>query len=129
MLHAARRFVTIVEEGREVSPRELIALLDHLESECASLPERFDDRDLPDPEIPDYDERRRKAAVVCPYLGLTADGMDGIDDVADIYGDLLEVLERLRCNGEDDAMWYYKLSYRSHLRSHIRSLRRQLVAG
>ena len=47
---------------------------------------------------------------------------DAIDDLADIVGDLEEVVWRSENIGSEDAHWYFKFLYRSHWGKHLREL-------
>jgi hypothetical protein len=48
---------------------------------------------------------------------------DGIDDLADIAGDLSEVLWRLENVGSEDAVWYFRFLYSAHWGRHLHNLR------
>jgi len=47
---------------------------------------------------------------------------DSIDDLADLLGDLVEVLWRWDNTSSIDALWHLDLSYRQHWGSHLRAL-------
>jgi hypothetical protein len=53
---------------------------------------------------------------------------DRIDDVADIAGELMEVVWRWENNGPADAVWYFRFSYEGHWGRHLHDLRRYLHA-
>jgi hypothetical protein len=119
---------------------ELVRVLDRL-SLCAHRgPEGTpgDDMDPPDSR---YAALRLAAERRFPSLGFypSADPStsydeaeilygDAYDDLADIASDLSEVAWRWTNVGPDDAIWYFKLLYRSHWGNHLHDLRRYLHA-
>jgi len=47
---------------------------------------------------------------------------DAIDDLTDIILDLLEIKWRKEHNSKEDALWYFKLIFKSHTQMHILGL-------
>jgi hypothetical protein len=101
----------------------------------------LDEDDTPDPPVQDYGPLRDQAVRSFPGLGYyhssssvpleveenaTLTLGDGIDDVADITGELLEVMWRWENNGPADAVWYFRFSYEAHWGRHLHSLRSYL---
>lgn len=53
---------------------------------------------------------------------------DAHDDLADIARDLTQIVWRWKNVSPEDALWYFKLLYRSHWGNHLHDLRRYLHA-
>jgi hypothetical protein len=85
-----------------------------------------DDSETPDPPRQEYQQLRGQAIRCFPELGhyhwpsslpfeaeveATLTLGDGIDDVADITGEMAEVLWRWENTGPADAVWYFRFSY------------------
>lgn len=51
---------------------------------------------------------------------------DAIDDLADIAGDLTEVLWHFENSGEENGNWGFRFGYQHHWGDHLRSLRNYL---
>jgi hypothetical protein len=96
----------------------------------------FDDRDWPDPPDVDYSVRRARVSQRFPRLGYyniasdicgqpgegNVNVGDAADDLADILGDLSEVVWRWENTSREDAIWHLQLTYRYHWGGHLRSL-------
>ena len=126
----ALEFIKRIESGDIIEKDELLILLSKLEGEAESLPDRFDTREYLEFDGIEYETRWQMAARVCPYLGLFEDGeyyLDGVDDVADIYGDLKQVEWSLNNTSDDDAIWHYKFLYTHHFKDHIADLKKQIT--
>lgn len=96
----------------------------------------FDKREYPDPPERDYEATRKSVGKLFPSLGFYNTALDvsdeigqttlgiedAIDDIADIAGDLIEVLWRLNNTSEDDALYHFHLYFRSHWGRHLREL-------
>jgi hypothetical protein len=122
-------FLNLIESKILINKNELEQWLDIIEKEVPQ--EYFDFFDDCDPHSHkmSYDERRRLASSSCPYLGLEeveGEWLDGIDDLADIVGDLQEVKWCIKNTSLDDARWYYRHNYHSHFAEHIQSIRKIL---
>jgi hypothetical protein len=98
----------------------------------------LDDTDTPDPPSQDYRQLRDQAVRCFPELGYyhtpsslpleieseaTLTLGDGIDDVADITGELTQIVWRWENNGSAEAVWYFRLGYESHWGRHLHDLR------
>jgi hypothetical protein len=103
----------------------------------------LDGSETPDPPRQDYQKLRDQAVLCFPELGYyhspsslpfeveeqaTLTLGDGIDDVADITGEMAEILWRWQNNGPADAAWYFRFSYEAHWGRHLHSLRSYLHA-
>lgn len=116
------------------SDEQLARALDELVMAYHDAPEGFPADD--DREPPREDVRVRLArlgrrfpeygfyALADPTEPLNEEGLvgDAIDDLADIAGDLEEVVWRHENLGPDDAHWHFKLGFRSHWGTHLRDL-------
>jgi len=51
---------------------------------------------------------------------------DAIDDLADIYGDLIGVSWLWENSGEADAVWHFRFGYQTHWGRHLLDLRSYL---
>ena len=131
---AVRRFLSLLREGEPPSNERLAQALDELVIVYHDAPEgdpAEDDRDPPDSNFNDrygsLGSRFPKLgyyAVADPAEAINDEHLcgDAIDDLADIEGDLTEVLWRFENIGADDAHWHFKLLFRSHWGRHVRSL-------
>lgn len=52
---------------------------------------------------------------------------DAIDDIADIYGDLKEVIWRWENNSPEDALYHHQFLFRIHWGLHLRNLQLYLI--
>ena len=141
---AARRFLMLLQEGNPPSDRELARALDELAITYHEAPEGDlgeDDAERPTAEQPArpkaYDNWKKlygELAARFPNYGYyaTADPTqpvveaamvgDAIDDLADIVGDLEDVVWRSENIGSDDAHWHFKFHYQAHWGMHLREL-------
>lgn len=131
---AARRFLSLVLEGTPPADAVLARALDELALAYHDTPDgdpHDDERELPKTDhqgtrsrlsarFPQYshypvawpssdpDER--------PLIG------DAIDDLADICGDLQNIVWRFEVLGGDDAHWHFKFLYQIHWGRHLRQV-------
>lgn len=115
---------------------ELIFALDRLAISSHKIEYKFDETDYPDNSSFDLSAIRKKvdkrfpdlgsyniAIDVCEKIGESeiATG-DAIDDLTDITLDLLRVRWRFENTSNNDALWHFELSFRSHWGRHLRDL-------
>lgn len=115
---------------------KLIFALDRLAILSHKIEYKFDETDYPDKSNFDYSAIRKKVDKRFPVLGLyniTIDvsekigesviaTSDAIDDLTDITLDLLNVRWRFENTSNNDALWHFELSFRSHWGRHLRDL-------
>lgn len=139
-------FIHLIEEGKGDAAQnesELIQVLDALAYAIHFAQYKNNDAvDTADPERKQYEDDRlmvkrrfedfghyNRAEYVLTKVGESEVLVgDAIDDLADIYGELKEVLWRWKHNGVDDAFWYFRSFYYYHWQNHLRSLQSYLVA-
>jgi hypothetical protein len=144
ILHAIYDYLGLLDGNSE--PRSkigtLAAALDRLAVGFHSAPHGKPDLSDVNPPTRDGKRLREMAAASFPQLGHYNTPMhihervgdthiavgDAINDLADIAGDLEEVLWRWQNTGEDDALWHYKSLYRIHWGRHLHDLRSYLHA-
>ena len=132
---AARRFLILVREGFPPSDQPLARSLDELAVAYHEAPEGDPTEDeVEAPEREDYRERYARLGERFPDYGYYSiadwsDALnkeclvaDAIDDLADIVGDLTEVVWRFDNIGPDDAHWYFKFLFEAHWGRHLRHL-------
>jgi len=111
------QFLNLLESGVYLDRAELWQWLDILEKEIPQESNCYEDGDR---QQMSYQKRRELVSLSCPYLRLKEiddDWLDGVEDLADILGDLQRVKWCL-----DDAKWHYHFYYYSHFQEHIRSI-------
>lgn len=115
---------------------ELIVELDNLALLVSNVDFEFDKKDYPDSPKLDYVEIRRCVEARFPTLSFynSAEGVeseigkptilvgDAIDDLTDIVRDLKEVLWCFKNTSNNDALWHFQTSFRSHWGRHLREL-------
>lgn len=115
---------------------KLITALDELVFSVNHVEFEFDEAEYPEPPEEDYDVIRNVVEKRYPSLGFYNMPLeisekvgetevsigDAIDDIADIVGDLKEVLWRFENTSVADALWHYEFSFRSHWGRHLREL-------
>lgn len=93
----------------------------------------FDENDYSDFDTTEYIDVRLNVSSNFPSFGLyhnlsesnkikkKADLVmgDAVDDLTDIILDLLEIKWRAETNSENDAWWYFELSFYSHTQQHL----------
>ena len=133
-ISAIRRFLSVLRDGDPPSDERLAYALDELVMAYHAAPEGEPAKGDPHPPDKNWNGRYASLGKRFPQLGYYAvadpaeavnnEPMcgDGIDDLADIEGDLREALWRFENLGADDAHWHFKLSFRSHWGRHARSL-------
>jgi len=130
---AARCFVQLVMEGERPSLERLARALDELALAYHGTPEGEPSEDDATPQRTDYRARYSKIATRIPALGLYASVSpkenleeasygDAVDDLADIVGDLEEVIWRCENLGDEDANWYFRWAFETHWGRHLRDL-------
>lgn len=96
----------------------------------------FDEKEYDDAPNNDYKNIRSKIELRFPKIGYyniareISENLentelvigDAVDDLADIVGDLLDVLWYFKNTSEDDALWHLEQSYISHWGLHLRNL-------
>jgi hypothetical protein len=132
-------FIRIVEASGMDPNERLEALpgsLDALACAVHRASFTFDERDFPDAPRVTLNASRALVTSHFPALGYynLADPTtqeigsaaivvgDGIDDIADIYADLKDVLWYWDNTSVDDALWHFTHSFGSHWGLHLRSL-------
>ena len=118
--------------------RQLVLALDRLVAVYFQT-EDIEPGDEVDAPQKDYPNLYRRAADAYPELGLYpyADPggdpgedepmvADAIDDLADIAGDLKEVLWHFENSSEANAIWEFRFGYQHHWGDHLHSLRNYL---
>lgn len=129
--------IIVTDEGEEADRiQKLIVSLDELALAANKVNDTFDERDYPEPPPLDYAETRKNIARLFPSLGIynvvldVSDQIaqttlaigDSTDDMADITGDLEQVLWRFKNTSEDDALFNFKFLFRIHWGMHLRNL-------
>ena len=128
--------ITSNEDGETERIQKLILCLDELAVLSNKVDYTFDERDYPDPPERDYKALRDCIGKLFPSLGFYNSPSDiseevgksaiaigdAIDDMADIAGDLKEVVWRFDNTSENDALFHLQLYFRSHWGMHLRSL-------
>jgi len=138
-LKTCREFVDLLEQGDigdcDSAELRLVVLLDKLAFQRSIAKPVFDDR-APDPPDIEYEKRRKLAERTFPKFGFynTVDEIednisgtkilvgDAIDDIADIYGDLKDVLWVAETGFEKEAIYDFVESYKIHWGMHLREL-------
>ena len=140
----ADSFVALIRRGEgttEANEAALHRLLDQLESARDCVEFDFDDRAYPEPPDWPYEARR---ALVCerfarygmydatdPARDLGHEDMtyvaDAIDDIADIAGELFDVVWLWEHTSQGNALWYFHFSYGAHWGKHLRELKSYLL--
>ncbi|WP_394270032.1 DUF5063 domain-containing protein [Qipengyuania sp.] len=139
--HAIERFLGQLDRDPtddQIGLRSLAISLDNLVSVYFTTVD-VEPTDGPDAPAMDYSSFARRANRAFPELGsypyadpggesgqdelLVA---DAIDDIADIAGDLSEVLWLLNAGREIDAIWDFRFGYQYHWGDHLHSLRHYL---
>lgn len=129
---AIRRFLAIIQEGTPPSTAELARALDELALAMHDAPDGDPaDEDTQPPER-DYHSLRagldarfpglNSYQVVCPIGPETVVTASAHDDLADIVGDLNEVVWRYENVGADDAHWHLHFLFLHHWGVHLREL-------
>jgi len=136
-------YVNLIEQGigsEEENEKELIKLLDELAYYMHYVEYEYDETDYPDEDDKRKEGSRGAAEKRFPQFGHynQADEVlsninetkilvgNAHDDVADIYGDLKEVLWRWENNSEADALWCFQDSFGFHWEYHLRHLQNYL---
>lgn len=139
-LAAVRRFLALLIEGEPPAEEELVRALDELAIAYHHTPPGKPSRGSGPPYRTDWRNTYRELAARFPALGRYAVAnmfdlsagkpmvADAIDDLADIAGDLRQVLWSAQHNGADDAHWQFRLLYRIHWGAHLRELQLYLYA-
>lgn len=138
---AARGFLTLLHDCAAPSSRELLRALDELAMAYHQSPEGDPAGHVARPPRTDYQERHASLGKRFPDYGYYAvsdpsepvdeKGMvgDAIDDLADISGDLEQVIWRFENLGPDDAHWYFRFLFEIHWGMHLRELSLYLHAN
>ncbi len=114
----------------------LITHLDKLALLAGQVTYQFDETDYPESPDNNYAQMRTIVESRFPTLGFynTCEDVsekigetsilvgDAIDDIVDILGDLKEVSWCFDNTSENDALWHFENSYRSHWGWHLREL-------
>jgi hypothetical protein len=129
-------FVELIERNEPCSIFQLERALDQLASTTHFLKEPKLTKKEQDDERLDYQTVRLKIVEKFPQLGLynvpehvtekiaeTEVGVgDAIDDLADIYVDLKNVLWHWKHSSEERALWHLWFAFTFHLKPHLRDL-------
>jgi hypothetical protein len=140
---AVRRAIEAVVdlvESTSLTPEERLSLLpcalDWLAAVAHGVSGALDPTSYPDGPSKDYQATFAMVGRHFPTLGYynvaqsitgsIAEGSicvgDAIDDIADIVGDLQDVLWRWNNTSEGDALWEFRRSFTSHWGRHLREL-------
>ena len=136
-------YLDLIKDGRESIEENLNALeivLDKLALARHFVEYTFDGNDYSDSPRFDYSHLRELAAkqfpslgyynipdTICEKVGETEIIIgDAIDDIADILGDLQELIWRWENNSPDDALFHFEITYDSHWGMHLRDLQHYL---
>ena len=132
---AVQSFLHLSTAGDTPTYRQLSIALDTLvQAHNESTDGIFSEPDA-DPPARDYERLCQQLRLRFPNLGyyplawpkddfVTGDltVADAIDDLADIIGDLREIIWRFENLGTNDALWHLKFSFQSHWGLHLRQL-------
>jgi hypothetical protein len=133
-LEAIRDFLNCVVEGAPPSKSDLAIVLDVLALSYHKAPEGEPADTQAEPPSGRYTELYRQLENRFAYFRYynAADGSevhdgklltgDPVDDLADIVGDLQEVVWRADNLGLDDAHWHFRYLYKNHWGWHLRGL-------
>lgn len=136
----ARRFSRLVLEGDPPPDATLARALDELALAYHDCPEGDPADEDGAPPVENYHERFNRLALrfqlyghypVADPLGAADQACmlgNAIDDLADITGDLDEVIWRFEHLGADDAHWHFRFLYEIHWGQHLRELSTYLYA-
>ena len=129
-IFAAQNFIHFVTEGELPTIKQLSIALDTLAQAYNEAADgAFSESDA-EPPPRDYQSVRNQLRLRFPYLGyyelawpdrgvVTS---DAIGDLADILGDLREVMWRFEYLGANDALWHFKFLFKTHWGLHLRDL-------
>jgi len=136
-IDASRRFLAFLKGDSTPSDEQLARALDELTMAYHEAPEgdpADEDVEPPSREYEQYKRRYAELGAKFPDYGyysvadwtepLSKESViaDAIDDLADIEGDLDEVIWRAENLGVDDAHWYFRFLYNIHWGRHLREL-------
>ena len=136
-------FLGYVFEAEPILDGELTELITHLDKLALSVANSnyvFDSTDYPDAPDCNYKETYEKISKRFPmlehYNGVVDVSTnisstefslgDAIDDIADIVGDLEEVLWCFKNTSVNDALWNFHNSFKTHWGRHLRDLQLHL---
>ena len=140
MLGAIQQLLFVLLEEAEPSLEQLSHALARLDLSYFETAEGDVAETENEPPRSDYAELYRQITNRFPTLGtywvVWPDGkpdadvvlVDAVDDLADIAGDLKDVLRILELHGEADARWTFRFTYQSHWGLHLSQVRRYLYA-
>jgi Domain of unknown function (DUF5063) len=144
ILDAVKQFLSLMEGAGSAEEREkaLRLALDRLALASHFTEAPFDERDHPDPPRADYQVLRERISALFPHYGFynaildvsekvgepQVGIADAIDDLSDIAMDLYEVRARWETTSEEDALFHFRLLFKSHWGQHLRSLQQYLHA-
>jgi len=132
-------FLSYVYESKPLTDSELNEFIFHLDKlalTMANLEFVFDETEYPDAPEKNYNDTYKTICSRFPMLGyynVVANISknivesevcvgDAIDDIADIVGDLEQVLWYFRNTSKDNALWHYQESFKRHWGTHLREL-------
>lgn len=130
---SARQFIDALTQGRPPTGRELLKLLDALASDYHATP-TGDPSDEDAPKGIEYQQRCAHLRTRFPQYGYYDAGDptdagsgasfvgDAIDDLADIWSDLEQVLWRFDNASPDDGHWHFRFLFEIHWGMHLRQL-------
>jgi hypothetical protein len=136
-ISSVRAFLSVIDGvASDDDETLLLSTLDQVAASTTSVQVEFDQRDWPEPPDVDYSLRRERVARRFSHLGYYniasnicgEPGESGVnvgdvsDDLADILGDLSDVLWRWENTSQADAIWHLQLTYRQHWGAHLRAL-------
>jgi hypothetical protein len=140
MLKAIRSFLDTSLTAEPPSISGVVRSLDELALAYADTPNVAPSDDMREPPEHNYDSTYGVLRLRFPDLGYytvvdplqaledPASVGDAIDDLADIAGELFEVLWRLETLGLEEAQWDFRFGYDTHWGTHLHSLRAYLHA-
>ena len=130
-------FLEFVCKGEPLEEvQALISQLDALAYSMRYVSFEFDETEYPEAPTTEYDKVRSEVIKRFPSLGYynVAEDVsknveksliiigDAIDDIADITGDLQEVMWRFNNTSHEDALWHYQNNFTYHWGRHMRDL-------
>ncbi len=139
MLQQIREVLDVVEDtsrSQSDSIEALEAVLDRLAACIHTVRFEFDGAEYPDPPSQDPTIAYQRVAKQFPSFGYYNTPLDisdkisetelavgdAISDIAEICGDLREIIWRFQNTSEADALFHFQLGYRSHWGRHLREL-------
>lgn len=144
MIDAVRQYLDFLQSPPEDMAARLRALAIHLDQLVVAYYNTADveaDDESIDTPPHDYSVAYKRMGALFPTLGYYADVepiedfdqeptvADAIDDLADIYTDLADVVWYAENASLDEAIWHFRFGYQVHWGTHLHNVRRYLAAS